>query len=157
MQLDIYEALTWLFERVKIVPFVKLTGKTKVWLYQKMNHLVSASGHVYVINQNDMPILQKAWQETAQRIGNLSWVPNQPTEQQPANWKIISEVFPHTFFCNVLGCDYHYFSNRVHRQKKARFTNDEICRMNAAITAMYSYMTSVQLILPATTPPTTTT
>lgn len=145
MEQNIYEALDWLFLRVKKSRLSELAGRTPAWLTIYQQHRPQQGTPAY-FSQAQVDLLQKAWDELADQISVRAFL-QVPSREQAQNWAHVNEIFLSKFFHQVLGCPARYFENRCRTVHTMPWTEDEILRMNAAIQATAQQMRQTRLVV----------
>lgn len=151
LKINIYKGLPMVMEKINTVALAAVIGRTDVWIYNKLRHLV-IKGKEKVFIEEDLPLINKGLELLGSEIASSMVVYNADREDVIAQLKELRKLVSMPYICeDVLKVQKRWMSSRMCARSKegkaCSFKEDDILRINMAAMQIANELRTIEMTL----------
>lgn len=151
LKINIYKGLPMVMEKINTVALAAVVGRTDVWIYNKLRHLV-IKGKAKEFIEEDLPLINKGLEMLGSEIASNMVVYNADREDVIAQLKELRKMVSMPYICeNVLNVNNKWMANRMKARSKegkaCSFKEDDILRINMAAMQIANELRTIEMTL----------
>ena len=151
LKINIYKGLPMVMEKINTVALAAVIGRTDVWIYNKLRHLV-IKGKAKEFIEEDLPLINRGLELLGAEIASCMVVYSTDRDAVIAQLKELRKLVSIPYICeNVLNVNGKWMANRMRARSKegkaCSFKEDDILRINMAAMQIANELRTIEMTL----------
>lgn len=151
LKINIYKGLPMVMEKINTVALAAVIGRSDVWIYNKLRHLV-IKGKAKEFIEEDLPLINKGLELLGAEIASCMVVYSTDRDAVIAQLKELRKLVSMPYICeNVLNVNGKWMANRMKARSKegkaCSFKEDDILRINMAAMQIANELRTIEMTL----------
>lgn len=151
LKINIYKGLPMVMEKINTVALAAVIGRSDVWIYNKLRHLV-IKGKAKEFIEEDLPLINKGLELLGAEIASCMVVYSTDRDAVIAQLKELRKLVSMPYICeDVLKEQKRWMGSRMRARSKegkaCSFKEDDILRINMAAMQIANELRTIEMTL----------